>query len=262
MRSSVPLAPCSLPLRTARVLAVLILSSLAACTRGLDLVNKPPRAVAVTTTGPWASMIYLARTDSGIIAFDLGWAGAEGAFTEGLGQLAASADEVSHVFLTHAHRDHTAGWRLVPQATFVLGAGDVPYFVGEQQFQSLLPRLGDGMDAADAPPRDSVRLAPLVADTAIVLGRDTVYAYTLPGHTPGSMAYVFRGILFGGDAINWRPVSGFQGARPEFSEDVEQSRASVNALWARVDSTRVRIACSAHAKCAKVDAAFREATGR
>lgn len=207
-------------------------------------------------------MIYLARTDSGIIAFDLGWAGAEGAFRKGLGALAATPEEVSHVFVTHAHGDHTAGWQFVRGAQFVMGADDVPYFVGEKRFRSFLARLGDGGSEGAHPARDSVRLVPLGADSTIVLGRDTVYAFAIPGHTPGSTAYVFRGVLFGGDAINWRPLSGFQGARPEFSENVEQSRESVRALWARLDSTRVRVACSAHAKCALVDAALRTATAR
>lgn len=241
--------------------ALLLLSPLG-CTRGLDLVNEPPRAVALTTTGPWASMIYLARTDSGIITFDLGWSGAEGALRKGLRQLAATEADVSHVFLTHAHRDHVAGWELVPQATFTLGAGDVPYFLGERTYESLVPKLGDGMVAPAYPPAGRLRLNPVGADTAFSLGRDTVFAFTVPGHTPGSMAYLFRGILFGGDAINWRPVSGFQGARPEFSESTAQSRESVRALWARLDAPRVRVACSAHAKCAPVDERFRRATVR
>jgi glyoxylase-like metal-dependent hydrolase (beta-lactamase superfamily II) len=76
------------------------------------------------------------------------------------------------------------------------------------------------------------------------------------------MAYLFRGILFGGDAINWRPGQGFQGARPEFSDSVGQSRESMQRLWARLPSERVRIACSAHGKCAVADSALRAATVR
>jgi glyoxylase-like metal-dependent hydrolase (beta-lactamase superfamily II) len=71
------------------------------------------------------------------------------------------------------------------------------------------------------------------------------------------MAYLFRGILFGGDAINWRPGSGFQGARPEFSDDIEQSGESLRALWRRLPPERVRIMCSAHGKCALSDSAMR-----
>jgi glyoxylase-like metal-dependent hydrolase (beta-lactamase superfamily II) len=94
------------------------------------------------------------------------------------------------------------------------------------------------------------------------LGADTVFAFLIPGHTPGSTAYLFRGILFGGDAINWRPGSGFQGARPEFSDSVAQSRESMRALWQRLSPDRVRIMCSAHGKCALADSSLRERVTR
>ena len=93
-------------------------------------------------------------------------------------------------------------------------------------------------------------MIPVSRDTAFALGADTVWAFPIPGHTAGSVAYLFRGVLFAGDAVNYRPMSGFQGARPEMSDDPARSRASVAALWQRLDSTRARTVCSAHAKCA------------
>jgi glyoxylase-like metal-dependent hydrolase (beta-lactamase superfamily II) len=233
----------------------------AACTRGLDLVDQSA-AVVLTTSGPWKSMIYLARTDSGVIAVDLGWVGAESEIRRGLTRLAATPEDVKYVFLTHAHRDHTHAWPLVAHATFVVGAGDVPYFTGAQRYHAVLPRIGDGVVSPPLPGPGAVRFLPLRGDTALVVGNDTVRAFAVPGHTPGSMAYVVRGTVFGGDAINWRPGSGFQGARPEFSDSVEQSRESMQALWARLDPTTARTACSAHAKCAVIDSAFRQATSR
>src|SRR5688500_19730651 len=98
---------------------------------------------------------------------------------------------------------------------------------------------------------------PIVSDSAIMLGRYTVFAFPIPGHTAGSTAYLFRGILFGGDAVNWRPGSGFQGARPEFSDSIAQNRESLRALWDRLAEERVRIVCTAHGKCAKSDSTLR-----
>ena len=235
--------------------------SAAACTRDLSLIDTPT-AVARTTTGPWASMIYLARTDSGVIVIDLGWIGAEREIHRGLATLHASQADVRYVFLTHAHRDHVSGWPAVRTAQFIIGAGDVPYFFGDSTFHAALPRAGEDIAPETHPPKDEIRVVAISRDTAFVLGKDTVYAFTVPGHTPGSMAYLFRGVLFAGDAINWRPWTGFRGARPEFSEDVETSRASMRALWQRLDSARVRIACSSHAKCGRVDAQLRAATIR
>jgi glyoxylase-like metal-dependent hydrolase (beta-lactamase superfamily II) len=207
-------------------------------------------------------MFYLARTDSGVIAIDLGWWGAPRALARGLARLHAGAGDVRYVFLTHAHRDHTYGWRLVRGARFVLGAGEVPFFTGKARYRGFLPRIGDWLVTYPHPDSGEVTITALGGDSVFVLGRDTLFTFAVPGHTAGSTAYLFREILFGGDAINWRPWSGFQGARPEFSDDVRRSRSSMRALWQRLDTSRVHVACSAHAKCGVVDSAFRRATAR
>jgi len=207
-------------------------------------------------------MIYLASTDSGIIAIDLGWTGAQRQLQRGLARLGATPADVRYVFLTHGHRDHTHGWRFVKQARFVIGAAEVPYFTGAARFRALYTRIGDHLVEYPHPKPGELSLIPLGADSTFLLGRDTVQSFAIQGHTPGSTAYLFRGVLFGGDAINWRPWAGFRGARPGFSDDITRSRASMQALWARLDSSRVHVACSAHAKCGRVDNAFRQAVLR
>jgi glyoxylase-like metal-dependent hydrolase (beta-lactamase superfamily II) len=233
-----------------------------ACTHDLEMVQDPPRGVAVTTTGPWASMIYVARTDSGLVAIDLGWTGADDALRDATARLGGTPADVRWAFLTHAHRDHIAAWPLVRQARFVLGAAEVPFFTGDSAYRGWITSLSDDLNEYPVPRPGELDLLPLGADSTIVLGADTVRAFILPGHTPGSMAYLFRGILFGGDAINWRPGQGFQGARPEFSDSVEQSRESMRMLWKRLPDGMIRIACSAHGKCAVADSALRAATVR
>jgi glyoxylase-like metal-dependent hydrolase (beta-lactamase superfamily II) len=228
------------------------------CTKDLQLIQDPPHAVAGTTTGPWASMIYVARTDSGVIAIDLGWTGSEEVLPRLLRSLDASPSDVRFVFLTHAHRDHIASWPLVRQARFVLGAAEPPVFTGAGSYTGWATKMSDEWNEYPRPKPGELSLVPIASDTAIGLGRDTVFAFPVPGHTPGSTAYLFRGIFFGGDAINWRPGSGFQGARPEFSDSVMQSRESLRALWQRLPSRRVRIMCTAHGKCATADSTLRE----
>jgi hydroxyacylglutathione hydrolase len=248
--------------RARRGVALLLAAALAGCTREIELVNTPPTAVALTTTGPWASMIYLARTDSGVIAIDLGWVGAERQLRSGLARLGATLADVRWVFLTHGHRDHVHGWPAVRGARFVLGAGEVPYLLGEREYSAVLPRLGDDAIPWRHPAPGELALVALGGDSLVALGRDTVFTFSVPGHTAGSTAYLFRGILFGGDAVNWRPGTGFQGARPEFSDDALLSRESMRALWTRLSPGRARVVCSAHAKCATADSAVREATAR
>ena len=232
------------------------------CTKDLQLIQDPPNAVAATTTGPWASMIYVARTDSGVIAIDLGWTGSEEVLPNALKGINATTSDVRYVFLTHAHRDHIAAWPLVRQARFVLGRDEVPAFTGIRGYAGWAAKMGDELNSYPQPKDGELALVPVASDTAIVLGRDTVFAFPIPGHTPGSTAYLFRGIFFGGDAINYRPGSGFQGARPEFSDSVAQSRQSLIALWDRLPLARMRIMCTAHGKCAMADSALRDRVTR
>lgn len=231
---------------------------LGACTKDLDLIQDPPDAVAATTTGPWASMIFMARTDSGLIAIDLGWTGYDDVLPALARSLGGTPADVRFVFITHAHRDHIAGWPLVRQARFVIGAAEIPALIGTASYSGWATRIGDAVNEYPHPKPGELALEPVTADTAIVLGRDTVHAFPIPGHTAGSVAYLFRGILFGGDAVNWRAGSGFQGARPEFSDSVEQSRESLAALWQRLPLSRTRILCTAHGKCALADSALRQ----
>lgn len=220
------------------------------CTRGLENLQDPPNAVAVTTSGAWASMIYLARTDSGIIAIDLGWTGAEAALERGTRRLDATPADIRYAFITHAHRDHIGGWPVVRSARFVLGLEEIPYFTGAEQYTGVVPSSAERVSETERPKAEEISVTPVMRDTAFALGADTLWAFTVPGHTPGSVAYLFRDVLFAGDAVNHRPMTGFQGARPEMSDNVGQSRGSMVALWQRLDSTRARVVCSAHAKCA------------
>lgn len=240
---------------TPRYLVALLAAT--ACTRGLDFLQDPPNAVAVTTAGAWASMIYLARTDSGVIAIDLGWTGAEAAIERGTRRLDATTGDVRYAFITHAHRDHIGGWRAVRKARFVLGRDEIPYFTGAAHYKGFVPSSAERVSTTERPDSGDVTVIGVSRDTAFALGADTVWAFSIPGHTPGSMAYLFRGILFGGDAVNYRPLAGFQGARPEMSDDPVLSRASLATLWQRADSARVRAICSAHAKCARNTAQLR-----
>ena len=230
-----------------------------ACTHDMHLVPSLPRAAATTTAGPWASMIFAARTDSGVLMIDLGWGNAAKGVRSVLEQIGAAPSDVRWAFITHAHRDHIAGWTAVPQATFVLGRDEVPLFTGTASYRGFVPRLADNMNEYRRPTSGEVTVLALGGDTLFALGRDTLRAYTVPGHTPGSTAYVVRETLFIGDAANWGVVQGFRGALRMYADSVDQNRASLRSLLARLDSTGVRwrTLCTAHGKCSVGDSALR-----
>ena len=235
-----------------------------ACTHNIDLVPPQPLAAVTTTAGPWSSMIFVARTDSGVIVIDLGWGRADNGLKTALAQIGASASDVRFAFITHAHRDHIGGWRSVRHATFVLGRAEVPLFTGSASYKGFAPRVAERIKEYPRPKVGEVTIHPVSSDTIFTFGRDTLRAYPVPGHTPGSTVYLFRETLFVGDAANWNLLRGFRGALTIYSDDAEQGHRSMRSLLARMDSSGVRwrTLCTAHGKCAPVDSALRAQIAR
>lgn len=229
------------------------------CSPGMEALRRPPAETAVTTSGTWSSMIYLTRTDSGVIAVDLGWFGRDDVLDDALRSLGASGTDVKAVFLTHSHRDHVAAWERLRGATFYLSAPESSLFVGASSHSGPLTRFVESVRRTKLPAPGELRIRTFSRDTTIVFGRDTIRAYSVPGHTAGSGAYLVRDRLFVGDAVNMLPVVGFRKARWLYSDDVARSTASVAALWHRLPPDPGRIVCTAHGKCTRDTPEFREA---
>jgi glyoxylase-like metal-dependent hydrolase (beta-lactamase superfamily II) len=231
------------------LLATLFLA--AGCARNLAHVEVAGRLGVAVTAPPWTSAMYVARTEAGVVVIDLGWYGAGRALRRELRQLDAAPEDVTDVFLTHSHRDHIAAWKLVHGARFHMAAAEVPFFLEQRRHADLPSRLGALVLGNPAPAPEPLRLEGFSRDTTFVLGADTLHAFTVPGHTAGSTAYLFRAILFTGDATVH--VHGF-GAGPSlrlFTADVRQSRESLATLRRKVEGRRVDWICTAHAKCAR-----------
>ena len=239
-----------------RALALSLAAALPGCTYNLAQVQQPGRAAAFTTGGPWRSMVYAARTDSGVVLVDLGYTGARGKIRSRLRALNAVPADVTDVFLTHSHRDHMWGWKAVQGARFHLWAPERPLLEGTQPHADIPSRTARGAFGHMGPTPGEVEVRPFTRDTAFVLGGDTLRAYPVPGHTAGHAAYLFRGILFVGDAVARKPWRGYGGADPVFSDDTRLNRLALVSLFARVPMEQVRWVCNAHAKCARPDERF------
>lgn len=249
--------PTLLRLPLAGCLPLLALT-LAGCTHGLAALRRPPHSYAVATAPPFASLVYAARADDAVIVIDLGWYGARRGLRRALDAVHAAPQEVTDVFLTHSHRDHVGAWPLVRGARFHLAAPEAALFEARGAHDDLPSRGGELLFGEVGPWAGEVDVRPFSGDTLFAFGRDTVRAFLLPGHTAGSAAYLFRGVLFVGDAFAWNRVTGLRRPARIFSADRRRSRAMLRDVLARAGPIGLEWICNAHAKCFRADSAFVE----
>jgi N-acyl homoserine lactone hydrolase len=149
--------------------------------------------------------------------------------------IARQSQPIRGVFLTHLHLDHVLGLRDVPSSAAVyVGPGDA----NEHKFENLFVAgiYDDALDGKGALRQWEFRPDPsgLFAGVLDVFGDGTFWALSVPGHTPGSTAYVARTpsgpVLLTGDACH--TVWGWEhGVEPgSFSTDKKKSVDSLAAL--------------------------------
>jgi glyoxylase-like metal-dependent hydrolase (beta-lactamase superfamily II) len=115
------------------------------------------------------------------------------------------------IFLTHGHGDHTAGCKQFPDAKVYALKNEVGL-------------IGDAAKVTE----------PLEDGSVVKIGDIDVEAFAVPGHTPGSAAYLARGVLFFGDSAGGGKDDAMMPAVRLFSKDPEQNVASLKTLEARL----------------------------
>ena len=121
------------------------------------------------------------RTSGGIIVIDTNFSWAiEPEIVEGLTKLGLNPRDVKYVIISHAHGDHDQGAALLQSrygAKVVMGSAD---------WDATLQRPAT---AAGGVPKRDVTVG---ADgMKLTLGETTVNIIATPGHTPGTLSYVF-----------------------------------------------------------------------
>jgi glyoxylase-like metal-dependent hydrolase (beta-lactamase superfamily II) len=204
-----------------------------------------PGLYSVTNAG--SIYLFAARVAPGpnVIVFDAGL-DPEGRPIDALLQtLQASHDDVSDLFITHGHFDHVTGAHVLGKAKVHLGSGDVGLATGVVPPEALIPRL---LSKAMGPVSMNVG-APLTAATTISVGpadaAKTVKAYPVPGHTPGSFAYLYDGVLFVGDIMIFK--QGRLDPTPRLLDpNPEANKASIKSLKTQLAGETIDRVCTAH----------------
>jgi glyoxylase-like metal-dependent hydrolase (beta-lactamase superfamily II) len=194
--------------------------------------------------------LFAARAAPGahVVVFDTG-IDPEGRPVDALlGALAAKRDDVTDVFLTHGHPDHVAGVAVLPKARVHLGAPDVPLAAQQIQPDGILPMLVVKM-VANPPVKAN---AELTGPATFPVGGDdatkVVKAFPVPGHTPGSYAFLYDGVLVAGDIMVFK--QGRLDVTPRVTNPhPEQNQAAIISLKKQLANETVDIVCTAHGGC-------------
>jgi glyoxylase-like metal-dependent hydrolase (beta-lactamase superfamily II) len=110
---------------------------------------------------------------------------------------AVRGETVTHIFVTHTHRDHSPAVPRIKAATGALVLAEGPHRPARPLNIGEAPRLDASNDTEFQPDRK-------LADGEVVTGRGwTIEAVTTPGHTANHMAFAFRegDLLFSGDHV-------------------------------------------------------------
>ncbi len=187
--------------------------------------------------------LYVLETGPGKVALVDAGVDTEGkAVLAELSRRGLTADAVEAIFLTHGHTDHVAAVARFPKARVYALAVEAPLVEGRGKGQGPVNRF--------LPRRDTgARITHPVAEGDIIaVGDTTVRVFAIPGHTPGSAAYLARGVLFLGDSADAGKKGQLVPAAYIFSDDQARNRDSLKQLASRLEpfAAEVRVLACSH----------------
>jgi len=149
-----------------------------------------------------------------------------GPLLEALKRRGLGPEAVKAILLTHGDFDHTRGVRQFPKATVMVAGPDVALAEGRVSRTPLT-----------APKPAGFKVGRELADGEVVeVGGVRFEVFALPGHTPGSAAFLARGVLFMGDSADTDGDGKLLPGSWLFSQDRARNRRSLRELAARLQT--------------------------
>jgi hydroxyacylglutathione hydrolase len=186
-------------------------------------VEAAPGVVGVEAGGAYA---WIVRTATGAVLIDAGLDASGTAILAELKTAGVEPAQVHAVLVTHGHPDHYAAASLFPKATIAVGSGDLAMLRGDTTHYS---RFGKIMAAVMPMPSAPHTVTALRGGEQLEFDHARFHVIATPGHSPGSVMFLYDTILFTGDSL-MRKKDGLTIAPALFSEDAARNQASLRAL--------------------------------
>ena len=186
-------------------------------------VEAAPGVVGIEAGGAYA---WIVRTSNGAVLVDAGLDTTGAAIVAELKAEGVEPRQVQAVLITHGHPDHYAAARLFETATIAVGAGDLAMIRGDKTHYSTFGRIvGAVMPLPPAP----LAITAVRGDEQLEFDGASFKVIATPGHSPGSVMYLYKDVLFTGDSL-MRKNDGVAIVPALFSEDAGRNRDSLRAL--------------------------------
>ena len=185
--------------------------------KGPALVELPGGVLGVLCRFSYS---WIIPTQGGAVLIDAGLDEKAPDIIAALKRRGLQPESVQAILITHGHGDHFGGAIAFPNARVLADKNDIPLILGQKKREGIVPGIFSKMSPRKAPPK---KIEALPDGDSITVEGLTFGIIRLPGHSPGSVAYLLGDILFAGDALMGR-AEGVMPPPSFASDDPDQSK--------------------------------------